>query len=173
MKGVFVIALIKMVQDKFGNDKMEASLQEAKMDKELMVLPISDVDDRKVMQLILSVSKVLNKTITELADVFGDYWINEYAQTMYPAYFTGVKTAKDFILKMDLVHFTTTKNIPNARPPRFDFSWVGEKTLIIKYTSMRGMIDFMIGLIKGVGIHYKEELKVTKIGEDKVEIIFQ
>jgi len=30
----------------------------------------------------------------------------------------------------------------------------------------------MVGLIKGVGKHYKEELKVRKLGADRVEVIF-
>jgi hypothetical protein len=40
------------------------------------------------------------------------------------------------------------------------------------YNSRRGLIDIMIGLIKGVGKYYKENLKVTKLGPDKVEIKF-
>jgi hypothetical protein len=42
----------------------------------------------------------------------------------------------------------------------------------MKYKSRRGLIDFMVGLIKGVGKFYKEDLKVTKLSSDKVEIVF-
>lgn len=91
---------------------------------------------------------------------------------MYRPYFIGVKTAKEFLLKMDSVHAKTTRNMPNAHPPRFEYEWEGEKTLIMKYKSQRGLIDFMVGLIKGVGKHYNEELKVTKLGGDKVRVIF-
>jgi len=47
-----------------------------------------------------------------------------------------------------------------------------EKALIMKYKSQRGLIDFMIGLIKGVGKFYREDLGVTKLGNDQVEIVF-
>jgi hypothetical protein len=30
----------------------------------------------------------------------------------------------------------------------------------------------MVGLIKGVGNFYKEDLKVTKLGNDRVKIVF-
>jgi hypothetical protein len=43
----------------------------------------------------------------------------------------------------------------------------------MKYKSKRKLIDFMVGLIKGVGKFYKENLKVKKISDDKVEIIFE
>jgi len=76
-------------------------------------------------------------------------------------------------LKMDSVHVATTKSIPGANPPRFEYEWKDEKTLIIlKYKSRRSLVDLMVGLIKGVGKFYKEDLKVTKLGSDKVEIAF-
>jgi len=73
---------------------------------------------------------------------------------------------------MDSVHVASTKSIPGANPPRFDYEWNDEKILIMKYKSQRGLIDFMVGLIKGVGKLYKADLKVTKLGSDKVKIVF-
>jgi len=65
-----------------------------------------------------------------------------------------------------------TKNIQNAHPPRFEYEWKDQKTLIMKYKSHRNLIDFLVGLIKSVGKFYKEDLKVTKLTNDKVEIVF-
>lgn len=107
-----------------------------------------------------------------MADAFGDYWVNVYSQKMYRVYYELVKTAKGFLLKMDSVHVASTKCIPGANPPRFDYEWKDKKILIMKYKSQRGLIDFMVGLIKGVGKYYKEDLKVTRLGSDKVEIVF-
>jgi len=73
---------------------------------------------------------------------------------------------------MDSVHAAVTKSVPNSHPPRFEYEWKNEKTLIMKYKSQRGLIDFVVGLAKGVGKLYGENLKVTKIGNDKVEIVF-
>ncbi len=60
----------------------------------------------------------------------------------------------------------------NAHPPRFEYDWKDDKTLILKYKSQRGLIDILVGLIKGVGKYYKEDLKVSKISSDKVQIVF-
>ncbi len=40
------------------------------------------------------------------------------------------------------------------------------------YKSKRGLIDFLVGLIKGVGKYFKENLEVTKLGNNKVKIVF-
>ncbi len=74
---------------------------------------------------------------------------------------------------MDEVHRKVTLNIQNANPPRFDYEWKDEKTLIMTYKSKRNLIEFFIGLIKGVGKYFNEELEVRKLGGNRVEIKFK
>ena len=74
---------------------------------------------------------------------------------------------------MDQVHFTSTKTIEGAKPSRFDYQWVNDKTLIMHYKSHRGLIDFMVGLIKGVGKYFNEDLRVRKLDNKRVEIVFE
>lgn len=73
---------------------------------------------------------------------------------------------------MDHVHTAVTKRLADARPPRFEYEWKDNQTLIMHYKSPRGLIDFMVGLIKGVGKYFEKDLKVTKLGNDKVKIVF-
>lgn len=73
---------------------------------------------------------------------------------------------------MDYVHQIITKNIPNAHPPRFEYEWENSNTLIMKYKSNRNLIDILVDLVKGVGKYYQENLTVSKMGTDKVHIIF-
>jgi len=172
MKGVIILALKEMVKSKFGGDKWETALKNAGIDRGPLILPISNIDDETVLKVVNSICEGLNISLIEVADAFGDYWINVYTQKMYPFYYEGVKTAKEFLLKMDAVHVSTTGNIPDAHPPRFEYEWENEKTLIMKYKSQRGLIDFMVGLIRGVGKFYGEDLKITKLANDKVKILF-
>ena len=65
-----------------------------------------------------------------------------------------------------------TKNIPNASPPRFDYEWNDTNTLIMKYKSNRNLIDILVGLVKGVGNYFQEDLTVSKTGMDKVQVVF-
>lgn len=172
MKGVIILALRDLVEQKFGKDKWNAALKKAGIEKATIFLPITDVDDRTALKVIGSLCEVLNISLDQAADAFGDYWVNIYARNYYPTYFRGAATAKEFLLKMDSVHVSATQHIENARPPRFDYEWKDEKTMIMHYKSKRGLIDFLVGLIKGVGAFYKEDLKVAKLGSDKVSAIF-
>lgn len=95
-----------------------------------------------------------------------------YAPTVYKAYFVGTDSAKAFLEKMDHVHEMATRNIVNANPPRFDCQRVDDKTLVMTYNSPQGLIDVMIGLIKGVGAYYHEKLRVEKLSDSKVKVVF-
>jgi hypothetical protein len=172
MKGVIVLALKEMVVEEFGTDKWKEALAKAGIDREPLVLPVSDVDDQTVLKVINALCQALDISLTQAADAFGDHWVGVYSQKMYSAHYTGAETARDFLLKMDDVHVATTKGMPGARPPRFAYEWKDDKTLVMKYKSHRGLIDFMVGLIKGVGKLYKEDLRVTKLGNDQVQVVF-
>ncbi len=124
------------------------------------------------MKIISACMEVLNLSLTQLADAFGDYWINVYTQRLYWVYYKESKNAKDFLLKMDNIHVKLTKDIPNAHPPRFEYEWKDDHTLIIHYRSKRKLIDLVVGIAKAVGKYYKEDLQVKKLSEDKVEIKF-
>ena len=128
--------------------------------------------DADVLKVVESVCKVLNLTLQQAADAFGDYWVNDYAVNIYKFYYRHSNSAKDFLLNMDNVHIEVTKNIPNAHPPRFTYNWENDKTLIMTYNSHRDLIDFLIGLVKGVGKYFNEDLKVKKLENDKIQIDF-
>ncbi|MCP5108302.1 MAG: hypothetical protein GY950_33255 [bacterium] len=172
MKGVIAVCLSELVKEKFGKDKWEAALEDAGLKKSTFFLPSANLEDAVVMKVIGSVCKVLNITLMQAADAFGDYWVNTYAPKVYKAYYRGKDNAKDFLLNMDAVHKTVTERIPDAKPPRFEYEWQGDKILIMKYISQRGLIDFLLGLVKGVGKYFNEKITVTKISNDKLKIVF-
>ena len=172
MKGAIVQCIGDLVKSNFGNDKWEKTLETAGISKTSFFTPIQNVDDEKVMKIIESVCKVANISPAQASDAFGDYWVNVYAPKLYGSYFKGANTSKELLLKMDDIHDKVTKNIPNALPPRFEYEWKNAKTMILKYKSKRGLIDILLGLVKGVGKYYKEDLKVTKLSNDKLQVIF-
>ncbi len=172
MKGAIVQCLGDLVKTNFGKDKWEQSLETAGLNKASFFIPVQNVDDEKVLKIIASLCKIANISLTQAADAFGDYWVNVYAPKLYASYYAGAKNSREFLLKMDEIHANVTKNIQNALPPRFEYEWKDNKTLIMKYKSNRGLIDILMGLVKGVGKYYKEDLKITKLSNDKLQIIF-
>lgn len=172
MKGAIVQCLGDLVKSNFGNEKWEKSLETAGMNKASFFMPIQNVDDEKVIKIIESLCKVANISPAQASDAFGYYWVNVYAPKLYGSYYKGANTSRELLLKMDEIHSNVTKNIPNALPPRFEYEWKDNKTLHLKYKSNRGLIDILVGLVKGVGKYYKEDLKITKLSNDKLQIIF-
>ncbi|MCP4543210.1 MAG: hypothetical protein GY832_39355 [Chloroflexi bacterium] len=172
MQGTIVKCLAEMVTEKFGRRKWDEVLERTGLRKDHIFLTTEDVDDQVVLKMVDSVFKILEISLVRAADAFGDYWINVYAPKIYHAYFSASQSAKEFLLRMNSVHQAMTQILPNARPPEFDYEWQDEKRLIIKYHSHRGLIDFVVGLAKGVGKYYKEDLTVIKRGVDQVQIIF-
>ncbi len=172
MKGVIVNCLKEMMTTRFGKDKWEAALEGAGISKTTNFLSTQDVDDGAVLKVVGEACKVLKVSLSQAADAFGEYWVCTFAPRLYHTYFQGVKNARDFLLKMDAIHKTTTETVPNAHPPRFEYTWENDKTLIMKYKSQRGLMDFVIGLVKGVGKYFHEDLKVSRAGTDSVRIEF-
>lgn len=172
MKGVIVQCLQELVQKNFGIDKWEKILIQSGFEDYKVFYIAEDVDDGKVVEMLKSTCAVLHITLEQAADAFGEYWVCTFAPRVYPTFFSGIKTAKDFLLKMDGIHDLVTKNMKGARPPRFEYNWENEKTLLMTYNSSRGLIDLLPGLVKGTGKYFKENVKVQKLNDKQLRITF-
>ena len=172
MKGTIANSVAEMVTEKFGKDKWEKILSLADLPKDTVFFPVQDFDDGVVMKVFDSLCHMFDIPLAKAADIFGEYWVTVYAPKYYHLVYEFAPTAREFLLGLDDMHKQMTKSLPGAHPPHFEFEWQGEKALIVKYYSSRGLIDFVVGLAKGVGKFYQEPLKVTKIANDRVEVIF-
>lgn len=173
MKGVIPVCLKKMVIENHGNDHWQAILEDADLPKTTMFSVREDVEDATILKVMASCAKVLELSMSDIIDEFGDYWVNSFAPKIYYAYYLGVSSAKEMILKIDRIHNMVTRDIKNARPPRFQYEEIDAKTLRVTYNSERNLIDLFIGLTKGIGKYFKEDLKIKKIDEKNIEIKFE
>jgi hypothetical protein len=173
MKGVIFACLNELVVDEFGQDKWERALERAGLPKDTHYLPIADVDDAAVMQVVEATCSVLGITQQQAADAFGRHWACNYAPKMYGAYYIGIESAKEFLLKLDDIHVATTRAIANAHPPRFTYEDAGENALIMEYHSERGLMPFFTGLVRGIAKYYGEEADISSLGPTKVRILFR
>ncbi|HOP07090.1 MAG TPA: heme NO-binding domain-containing protein [candidate division Zixibacteria bacterium] len=173
MKGTIIKCLQDLVTDKYGQEEWKAAIEDAGLRRNTIFMPISDIDDESVLAIITAVCTRQKLSLAEISNIFGDYWVNVYSQVMYKQFFQRHSTARQFILAMDDVHVNMTRTMANARPPRFDYEWKDDCTLHMTYKSHRGLIDLMVGLIKGVGRYYGESLGVTLVSRNIVQIVFQ
>lgn len=172
MKGVIVQCLAEVVQGRFGKETWPACLRRAGIAPGQIILPGHDIDDATVLTLFKAVCEEGKITFEQAADAFGQHWVSIFAPRLYPHFYRGVTNARDFLLKMDTVHVITTQTVPNARPPRFEYSWTDGKTLLLRYVSERGLLDLLVGLIRAVGVHFNQPLQVEKLAANRLKIAF-
>jgi hypothetical protein len=172
MKGVIVQCLEELVCRKFGSDKWREALARSGLSERARFVAVQDVEDATVLKVVGSVCEVLGISLPQAADAFGEYWVNVFAPSIYGAYYRQAKSAREFLLNMDRIHAETTRSLANARPPRFGYAWKDDRTLVMTYKSHRNLIDFLVGLARGVGTYYEEALRVTKVSDTKVQIEF-
>jgi hypothetical protein len=175
MKGTIVRCLADLVHDRWGAETWKKILKDAGVSEsdKTILLPISDVDDRVALQLLQSTAKVLRVSSQDAADAFGEYWCCTYAPKLYKAILQRFQSAREMILGMDRVHVELTASMPNARPPRFEYLWKSDSTLIVTYKSHRNLVEVYMGLARGVGKFFKEPMTVKQTAPHTVQIDFQ
>jgi methyl-accepting chemotaxis protein len=172
MKGTVAVCLKEMVQKRGGRTAWEQVLAGAGYEPSQLFTMGEDVPDERCTALMGAAQQVLGLDGQGILDAFAHYWMCDFGPRVYVAFYDGKKNAKEFLLAMDNVHIVVTNTMTNARPPRFRCELPDERTMIMHYASPRGMVDLMIAFIKGVGAYYKEALQITKLGPDRVQIVF-
>lgn len=172
MKGTIVKCLQEMTEARQGKEAWVDALEQAGLTGPQFFTLSSDVEDAQALALFGAVGDVLGISPGEVADAFGDHWVNTYAPRVYQTLYARLGSAREFILALDGVHQMVTNTIPNAHPPRFEYEERDERTLIVTYKSRRGLIDLYIGLARGVGRYFGTPLQVSKLSNTQVKIVF-
>ena len=154
----------ELVTNKFGSTKWKDSLKKAGIPETKTYSTLDDVEDAEVLGIMKGISEAGSLTMTRVMEAFGEFWSTVYAPGIYKTYFTSLKSTRDFLLNLDRIHVAMTQRVPSARPPRFTYEWEGEKHLIMHYKSSRGLVALMPGLIRGLGIYYKDKPSVSLSG---------
>ncbi|MDR1429919.1 MAG: heme NO-binding domain-containing protein [Spirochaetaceae bacterium] len=178
MRSQIFLCLTELIREKFGKEKLDLILDASGLsDSKTYMRYFNGLDfsDEKFFDLVRNVCGILNITKDQAAEAFGEYWVCVYAPREYPQYFKNIKNAEDLLLKLDSIHQDVTANSPShaeaALPPRFDVQRDGN-ILKVHYKSKRGMIDFYMGLVKGVGVYFSTPVEIQKISEEEVVIRF-
>jgi hypothetical protein len=165
MKGTIVKCLEQLVHAKYGEDRWQAILVKSGMPPTTFFSIAEIIPDGDFVKLLEATVTVLEISMEQAMDAFGDFWSTTYAPTIYAAYFKKAKSARDLLLNLDHIHVVMTK-AAGASPPRFRYEWRGEDHLVMHYDSPRGLVALMPGLIRGVGRYFQESLAVWVKGNE-------
>jgi len=172
MKGIVAVALKATVMENFGNEVWYSILVKSGLKKTAQFTTSTDVSDEFIGRLMHATLAELNITMPQAGDAFGSRWMNHTVPRVYPVFLHNLSSSRQLLVKLNDIHARVTKMIPNAQPPHFDYSWEDDNTLIMSYTSHRGLIDLAVGMIKGVGEYFNEELSVRKLNNTEIKVIF-
>jgi hypothetical protein len=138
-----------------------------------IIIDTSNVDDRIFFELLSNIQKVLNIEYSEIFDLFAEHWIFSYVHRIGFAYFLSNHTSsKEALTEMDRIHKIVTINVLGSKPPSFRFTWLDDNTLFIDYLSERNLIDLCVSLIKAIAKYYSDKIKVEKIENNQLKVIF-
>ena len=166
MKGTVVNIWLNTIASLYGEKTKNDILTKEGWNPGKLITPLEEIEDAKIMSLMSAVAKHAGLRTEELWKKLGQNNVSSFYK-WFPSYFDK-STAMGFLLLMDKIHAQLTKIIPGAKPPRLIPEELDAKNMILTYKSKRGLQEYLMGLIEGVGVHFGEKIE-AKIIDKKIE----
>jgi hypothetical protein len=161
MKGMVFTAFLEMVEDKFSADMVDDIIDDANLPSGGAYTAVGSYDHTEMISMVLALSKRTGIPAGDLVEIFGENMFSLF-YAGYPNFFAGVPSAFSFLMSVDkVIHVEVLKLYPDARLPKFDCELNGD-TLTMIYRSPRCFSDLALGLIKGCGKHFGENLHIER-----------
>ena len=165
MKGTVVSTWISTMEKMYGKDIVNQAKKNADWEEDLIITPMTTIEDHKTKDLINQVSKLVNEKPGEVWYKIGKDNINTFSK-WFPSYFSN-RTLKNFLMLMDTVHLQLTEMVPGANPPRLKANEIDDHKIEMTYVSKRGMFDYFLGLLEGSSGFFKNPIEVEEIDKGK------
>lgn len=166
MKGTVVNIWLNTIASLYGENTKNSILTKEGWNPNKLITPLEEIEDAKIMSLMNAFAKHEGVKSEDMWKKLGQNNIASFYK-WFPSFFDK-SSAMGFLLLMDKIHTQLTKMIPGAKPPRLIPEELDEKNMIMTYKSKRGLHDYLMGLIEGVGKHFNEKIE-AKIIDHKVE----
>lgn len=164
MKGTIAVCLEEMIRQNFGQEAWNQVCEAAGLPVDHRFRLSKDVPDGDVVALIGVAARTLGVSEKDAMHAFGIHWSTTYAPKIYGHFFKRAQDARSFLLSMDKVHDVVTKTVKDAAPPRFSYDESDPHGLVMHYSSARGMVALMPGLVEGVAKYYGEDVDIRVSG---------
>ena len=161
MKGTVVATWLETSRKVWGREFVEGIMSELGWPVDKIFLPLEDVDDHKIKQMIEAISRRTSINTTEVWQVIGKDNLKTFANT-YPSLFSN-KNLYTFLASLYDVHVEVVKRIPGAKPPEVILTPLSDYDAVFSYRSQRGMFDYFRGLLQGAAEHFKEDIKIETL----------
>jgi hypothetical protein len=117
--------------------------------------------DREMFSMLKTLSNHTGKSIEVLLEEFGINIIPDLMK-VYRAYVNPNWKTLDLLENAEkTIHVAVRKSTAGAAPPILDVERMRHNELVIRYVSERNMVEFGIGIIKGLARYFNEEQEIT------------
>lgn len=130
-------------------------------------LAMQSYDDSVVLGLVTAAAKVLDISSAECLDAFGQFWVLDTAAKHYGNMLNSFGNEIWGLLKnLDCMHDRMSSTFQGYDAPSFYLEENGDGTHLLHYRSSRqGLTPFVIGLLKGLAIHFNTKLGISVVAE--------
>lgn len=166
MKGTVVNIWLNTISNLYGEKTKNEILTKEGWNPNKLITPLEEIPDAKIMALMAAFARHEGLSTNDLWRKLGQNNVISFYK-WFPSFFDK-SSAMGFMRLMDKIHIHLTKMIPGAIPPRMIPEEIDANNMFITYKSKRGLQDYLMGLIEGVGKHFNEKVE-AKIIDQKVE----
>ena len=174
MKASVTRCMAMLVRAKAGSETWKEIVRRSNVGaaEALLETPNAEIDDEIVGRLLTNICALLNVSEHEACEAFGEYWVCVYLPTVYRSFWSRFRTSRQMVLAINEVHVEMTEPMESIRAPRFDYNWKNDKTLVVTYLSARGVRNLYVGMLRGIGKYFKENLRAYRISRNQIEVVF-
>lgn len=161
MHGMVFAELQKYVTEKLGPEAWKKLIQEAKVGGKIY-LTVQAYDDGEMVSLVAAASKVTGQPASAILEDFGQ-WVVKDLVKIYKTLIKPEWKTLDLIENTEkAIHTVVRTRNPGAAPPELRCVRTGPKEVVITYESRRKLCAFAVGLVKGIGKLYNENMKIVQ-----------
>jgi hypothetical protein len=177
MHGIIFSELRNYVEATHGKGTWDVLLTKAGLGNKVY-MPVREYPDAEIIGLVMTASMMTGLSVAHLLEDFGGFIVptlmKTYGHLLQPQW----KTI-DVIENTDrTVHAVVRVKNSGAKPPELRTLRRGKDEVMLVYTSPRKMCSLAIGIAKGLGKHFKENITATENscmhkGAPSCEILFR
>ncbi|MFN6991912.1 MAG: heme NO-binding domain-containing protein [Fervidobacterium sp.] len=163
MKSFIVNVWLTTWKKLYGESVVNALVEEYNIDTGKLIVPTNDIPDDLIVRYSQKLAQRTGKSYEQLWEETGYHNIRSF-HSFYPNYFKK-EGCMPFLSALDSVHRVLTRRIKGAKPPRIKFTYIDEKTAIVRYESSRDFRSYFMGLLRGASDFFNDPLNVEVLAQ--------
>ncbi len=163
MKGEIFVEFVNMVEERFGLDLADRTLEHGELATKRVYTSVGDYDHEELVSLVSALSIETGLTCTDLMHRFGKFLFARLALG-HNECIHGYDNVFDLFVDLEgVIHNSVQKLYPNAELPSIEVRVIDETTIEVKYYSKRGFADLCHGLADGCIHFFQEPINVERL----------